>query len=112
MRKNRMMVVAAQCPKCLDIIYSRARHDFRPCRCVKQKDIIYVDGGFDYLRAVGEIKEKNIINYLVSATKEELFNDYNTNQNKYGSVNLPKNEFDMIVLYPVVYKKDTDKIDE
>lgn len=34
-----------QCPRCKDIIFSIARHDFHNCSCGS----CHVDGGFDYL---------------------------------------------------------------
>jgi hypothetical protein len=42
----------AQCKKCLDIIESRHTHDFVWCKCGS----IAVDGGKDYLRRVGDLK--------------------------------------------------------
>lgn len=38
-----------RCTKCGDVIYSRYRHDMRPCMC----DAVFVDGGRDYLRISG-----------------------------------------------------------
>jgi hypothetical protein len=43
---NRIM-----CLKCNDIIESTHRHDFVGCKC----GAIYVDGGHDYLRRVGDL---------------------------------------------------------
>jgi hypothetical protein len=34
------------CPVCLDVLWSRSRHDFRSCTC----RYCFVDGGRDYLR--------------------------------------------------------------
>jgi len=45
----------AQCRLCEDIIESTFRHDFRRCKC----GAIFVDGGNDYMRRGGEMK--NII---------------------------------------------------
>jgi len=39
----------ARCKKCGDIIESKYRHDFVTCTC----GAISVDGGYDYLRRVG-----------------------------------------------------------
>jgi hypothetical protein len=39
-----------QCTKCGDIIESTYRHDFKSCSCKS----VYVDGGHDYLRRLGE----------------------------------------------------------
>ncbi len=40
----------AKCADCGDIIESTNRHDFRNCKC----GAIYVDGGLDYMRRVGD----------------------------------------------------------
>lgn len=42
----------AKCLKCGDIIESTHRHDFVSCKC----GAIYVDGGQDYLRRVGDLE--------------------------------------------------------
>lgn len=39
----------AMCAKCLDVITSENRHDFRTCKC----GAISIDGGSDYLRCLG-----------------------------------------------------------
>lgn len=41
-----------QCRKCLDVIQSEYRHDFKWCRCKS----IYIDGGSDYTRIGGNIE--------------------------------------------------------
>lgn len=41
-----------QCKKCLDIIQSEYRHDFKWCSCKS----IYIDGGSDYTRIGGNIE--------------------------------------------------------
>lgn len=43
----------AQCAECGDIIESKFRHDWVPCKC----GAIFVDGGRDYLRR--GFKKKN-----------------------------------------------------
>ncbi len=43
---------AAQCALCKDIIESKHRHDFVSCKCGE----IFVDGGQDYLRGGGSLK--------------------------------------------------------
>ena len=42
-----------QCLKCMDIIQSMDRHDFKYCKCGN----IFVDGGNDYLRYGGAALE-------------------------------------------------------
>ena len=72
--------------KCGDIIYSRSRHDFRWCSC----ESCAVDGGFDYLKIVGnkENWEFKRINVLENKTDDEakkiLFEDWSKEKNKYG----------------------------
>ena len=45
---------AVKCNKCDDFIFSAHRHDFVTCKCGN----ISVDGGQDYLRRAGGIREK------------------------------------------------------
>jgi hypothetical protein len=45
---------AVICNKCDDFIFSKTRHDFVSCKCGN----IAVDGGQEYLRRVGGIREK------------------------------------------------------
>ena len=45
-----MKIKAIKCKKCGDTIYSRNTHDFHYCSC----KTVAVDGGFDYLRVLGE----------------------------------------------------------
>ena len=41
---KKIKVIAVKCPECGDLIYSRARHDFRYCSCGE----IAIDGISDY----------------------------------------------------------------
>lgn len=41
-----------KCSNCNDIIYSRDRHDCRPCECGQ----CFLDGGKDYVRSSGNLK--------------------------------------------------------
>lgn len=75
-----MEVNGVKCKECGDIVYSRARHDFRTCSCGKT----FVDGGFDYLRYGGEVEEVGKIPIYV--TKEELFNDWSKGIDMYGLI--------------------------
>ncbi len=45
-----MKVQAIRCPSCLDVVWSRHRHDWRPCGCFDDHRGVFVDGGRDYLR--------------------------------------------------------------
>jgi hypothetical protein len=42
-----------QCLKCLDVIESTHVHDFKWCKCKS----VFVDGGKDYLRRGGDLKD-------------------------------------------------------
>lgn len=86
-------VSAIQCLGCKDIVYSRARHDFRECSCGKS----FIDGGFEYTRVGWETKKYPIsfkmcvvpwqwdedTNYI---TRNELYRDYNEQTNYYGLI--------------------------
>ena len=48
----------ARCKKCGDIIESKHRHDFVTCTC----GAISVDGGYDYIRRVGNSEDFEEIN--------------------------------------------------
>lgn len=76
-------ITAIECPKCGYIMFSRARHDFRYCPC----ENVFVDGGLDYLRFGGEdistIKRHKL---ELSLTPQELYDDWNHNTNKFGSI--------------------------
>ena len=52
-RPRRLIRNAARCKRCGDIVESRHRHDFRPCKC----GAVTVDGGLDYLRRCGDIAD-------------------------------------------------------
>jgi hypothetical protein len=78
-----MKIQALQCKLCGDTIYSRARHDFRPCSC----DNCFVDGGFDYFRAGAKnLKEIEAVEIEVDANGQDLAQDYFSNTNKYGLI--------------------------
>jgi len=51
--KYKIIRNAAQCRKCGDLIESKYRHDFKWCSCRS----IFVDGGHDYIRRGGELKD-------------------------------------------------------
>lgn len=76
-----MIVTAVQCKLCKDIIFSRARHDFRECSCGKT----FVDGGFEYLRYGGEAEEE-VKKVEVATTKQELYDDWNLLRDKFGLI--------------------------
>lgn len=76
-----IIVNAVKCPKCADIIYSRARHDCRHCSCGN----VFIDGGFDYVRVGGDISVK-VFKLDIVPTKQELYTDWNTNKHQYGLI--------------------------
>lgn len=75
-----MKVTAAVCKECGDAVYSRTRHDFRWCSCGKT----FIDGGFDYIRSGGEVKE--LIELEIEADKKKLYNDWNFSKDKFGLI--------------------------
>lgn len=82
--KTRVFTIV--CPSCKEEIYSRARHDLQTCSC----EDISVDGGFDYNRvSFKNATPKTRVRY-VSASRQELFTDWNTGQNKYGKIKKDK----------------------
>lgn len=52
-KKENMKLIlnAAKCLKCGDVVVSTHHHDFRSCGCGK----VAVDGGLDYIRRVGHL---------------------------------------------------------
>jgi hypothetical protein len=64
-------------------MYSRARHDYRACKCGTM-----IDGGFDYFRCGwpnGFAKPAARARY-VNATRRELYDDWNKQRNKFGVI--------------------------
>lgn len=79
-----MIVKGIKCPNCKEIIYSRARHDFKRCSCGN----VFVDGGRDYIRYGGteNIKDIEIYEIELDVTERDLFDDWNNYKKKYGSI--------------------------
>lgn len=83
----RTRVNTVTCPKCEVEIYSRAHHDFHSCYCGETM----IDGGFDYLRFLAKdlslvVKKVRYVN----ATKQELYDDWNTRKDKFGFIQRSK----------------------
>jgi len=75
-------VHAIQCPKCKDIIYSRARHDYHSCTCGD----VTIDGGFDYMHCSWKVKPpKELIKYI-PVTRTRLFVDWNFRRDQFGII--------------------------
>ena len=85
-KRYRTKVNTITCPACKDELYSRATHDFRACKC----GAVFVDGGFDYFRCGYEPKSKEKVVFrvrYVPCSKEQLYDDWNLQENKYGKIN-------------------------
>ena len=75
-------VQAIRCADCGDLVYSRARHDFRSCTCRR----VFVDGGLDYRRVGYTDKMPERVELEVEATREELYRDWNERRDRLGLV--------------------------
>ena len=85
-----MKVTGAYCKNCKVIVYSRHRHDFRPCKCwISGADNlgVAVDGGRDYLKISAGSSENYILKEVeVCATQLELSEDWKNNTSNYGMI--------------------------
>jgi len=81
-----LTIHAIKCPKCEDIIFSRAGHDFHNCSC----GTTAIDGGFDYQRIALEppfnFSELEHIVLELDISKNVLYDDWNRRKNKYGII--------------------------
>lgn len=80
-----MKVTVIQCPECNELVYSRARHDFRSCSC----GTVSIDGGSDYTKVSYNpdvISEPVIKAVEIKATKVELYKDWNKRIDKFGII--------------------------
>jgi hypothetical protein len=86
-----LIVDAIQCPVCLDVIYSRTTHDYHGCSCPNEEGIT-VDGGFCYMRVSYSSKingnEIKHIRLELPVTKQELYDDWNKQIDKYGKIKI------------------------
>lgn len=83
--KGMTKVKAIQCQKCKDIIFSRAVHDYHSCTCGN----VTIDGGFDYIHYWWErsvIKKPRIIQKYIKTTRAQLYNDWNCQIDKFGTI--------------------------
>jgi ribosomal protein S27AE len=83
--KNEVVVSAIQCPRCGDIIYSRAHHDMRWCGC----GAVAIDGGFDYMKVSAETElaeQVETIPIKLPLTVQELYDDWRYHTDKFGKV--------------------------
>lgn len=85
-----LTVNAMKCLICGDIVYSRARHDFRSCSCGN----IYVDRGLDYFRyGYVDATRTETQPLALPMTESELYEDWNRNINKFGLI---KGDLEMV----------------
>lgn len=75
-------VQAIKCKKCQTVIFSRAVHDFHYCPC----KTVAIDGGFDYTRILGNAEDFIEMSISVEQTPKELYDDWNNNTDKYGTI--------------------------
>jgi len=75
-----MIIKAYQCKVCEDILFSRAKHDYRTCSCGK----ISVNGGIEYLRVTSTNQFPNKIELDLEITERELFVDWNSRKDEFG----------------------------
>lgn len=82
LHRNQLIVDAAECTKCGDIIFSRHRHDMRTCSCKNTS----VDGGFAYFKFAWVIRRPKTYKLVIIQTRHELYDDWNTMRNKFGHI--------------------------
>jgi len=58
---------------CGDIVFSRARHDYRTCSC----NLVAIDGGRDYTKICGNANDFEIINLEVPLDNKVLYDSWN-----------------------------------
>ena len=75
-----MKVNGVICASCGNFIYSRARHDMHYCSCGET----FIDGGGAYMRVGFKTMEPTHATFDVEATKEQLYDDWNTGTDKFG----------------------------
>jgi len=75
-----MTVDAVQCKKCGYIIFSRARHDFRWCKCKS----VAVDGGREYLKITGNPEDMRIFKLELTVDVKALYDDWNNGVDLFG----------------------------
>ena len=81
-----MIIKAYRCKTCEDILFSRAKHDYRTCSCGK----VAVNGGIEFLqvRSMNQYPEK--VELDIDITEEELFADWNSRRDKFGWISSGK----------------------
>lgn len=80
-----MKITAVKCPFCLDIVYSRTRHDFRSCSC----NSLSIDGGRQYTKISSNnsnLLKLDIKEIELDLTEKELYEDWNLATDNYGVI--------------------------
>ena len=81
-------VRAVKCPRCGDVIYSRAHHDFHYCSC----GACSVDGGFDYFKySFPHNEPPELFVVTLGVGQKKLYDDWNNAKDKYGCIPSGKN---------------------
>ena len=91
-----MKISAIQCPKCLNVVFSRARHDMRGCSCRQ----VAIDGGRDYNKVSYQDSAPHVFDiHLVGGLDQPaLFHDWNNGKDKFGLIKTKK------VIYGMLYR--------
>ena len=81
-RRIKIIKNCIRCKECGEILNSKNRHDFVPCKCFRESDGIKgcaCDGGLDYLRRLGDINSWEDLSETRPYTDEER-DEYNRKQ--------------------------------
>ena len=81
-----MLVRAVHCEECNTTVYSRASEDLRECQCGR----VRVYGGFlSHFKydIMGKKTKYKTIKMEIQATPEDLYDDYENMEDKFGLVN-------------------------
>lgn len=82
--RTQLIVDAAECLLCGDILFSRCRHDMRSCSCENTT----VDGGLTMFKFAWQVRKPKTYKLSIIQNKHELYDDWNTSTNRFGLVTL------------------------
>lgn len=105
-----MKVFGVYCYKCRHFVYSRARHDYRACKCWEEKKYsgVAIDGGqSDYFK-VSQGSDA-IIRFLkidISESEKDLIKDWRENINNLGMIYIENINETLIDYIGAIKKKD------
>ena len=101
------------CQTCNNTIFSRARHDFRTCKCWQNKSKrtgVAVDGGRDYFKVSLEKHFKGEqVEIEVHLLSHELYDDWNRRYDRWG---LHEGKIDRIPILADAYSKSDRPLDK